>query len=148
MNNTRKEEIPVEPAREINLTIPMMPEMEIAASKTAEAVAETMRLDEDKTAEVSMALIEACLNSFEHSQSPDRKVYITFRVDDDSLTIILRDHGKGFDPDTVEVPDLREKLKPGVRKRGWGLKLMEGMMDSLVIDSGPHGTTITMIKKR
>jgi anti-sigma regulatory factor (Ser/Thr protein kinase) len=126
----------------------MIPDMEIAASKTAEAVAEVMRLDEDKTAEVSMALIEACLNSFEHSRSEDRKVYITFRVEDSELTIILRDNGAGFDPESVEKPDLERMLRPGIRKRGWGLKLMEGMMDSLTIESGPDGTVVTMKKKR
>ncbi len=137
-----------EPAKEINLTIPMIPDMEIAASKTAEAVAEVMRLDEDKTAEVLMALIEACLNSFEHSHSNDRKVYITFRVEDSELTIILRDKGSGFDPDKVEKPDLKRMLQPGIRKRGWGLKLMESMMDSVVIESGPGGTVVTMKKKK
>jgi anti-sigma regulatory factor (Ser/Thr protein kinase) len=140
--------VPTEPEKEINLTIPMIPDMEIAASRTAEAVAEVMELDEDKTAEVSMALIEACLNSFEHSHSEDRKVFITFRVQDEELTIILRDNGTGFDPGSVEEPDIVEKLKPGISKRGWGLKLMEKMMDSLVIDSGPDGTKITMTKKR
>jgi anti-sigma regulatory factor (Ser/Thr protein kinase) len=140
--------MPEEPDREIKLTIPMVPDMEIAASKTAEAVAEVMQLDEDKTAEVSMALIEACLNSFEHSHSDDRKVYITFRVKGDMLTIILRDRGAGFDPKSVEEPDLKKKLRPGIRKRGWGLKLMESMMDSIEIDSGSDGTVITMTKKK
>jgi anti-sigma regulatory factor (Ser/Thr protein kinase) len=140
--------MPDESDREIKLTIPMVPDMEIAASKTAEAVAEVMQLDEDKTAEVSMALIEACLNSFEHSQSEDRKVYITFRVKGNILTIVLRDHGAGFDPKSIEEPDLKKKLQPGISKRGWGLKLMESMMDSIEIDSGPDGTIITMTKKK
>ncbi len=137
-----------EPDKIINLTIPMVPDMEIAASKTAEAVAEVMNLEEDKTAEVSMALIEACLNSFEHSHSKDRKVYITFEVRSDLLTIKLRDSGAGFDPKKVEEPDIRKKLMPGIRKRGWGLKLMENMMDSIDIDTGPGGTTITMTKRK
>ena len=140
--------MPTEPYKEIHLTIPMVPDMELAACRTAEAVAEVMELDEDKAAEVSMALIEACLNSFEHSHSEDNTVYITFRLKDGELTIILRDHGVGFDPEQVEVPDIREKLKPGIRKRGWGLKLMEGMMDSVTIESSPGGTTITMTKKK
>ncbi len=148
MNNPRDEITHRESVKEINLTIPMMPDMEIAASRTAEAVAEVMNLDEEKTAEVSMALIEACLNSFEHSHSEDGKVYITFRVEDSELTIILQDHGTGFNPEEVEEPDLQRMLRPGIRKRGWGLKLMERMMDSLTIESGPGGTVVTMKKKR
>jgi anti-sigma regulatory factor (Ser/Thr protein kinase) len=137
-----------EPDKEVNLTIPMAPDMELAACKTAEAVTEVMDLDEEKAAEVAMAIIEACLNSFEHSGSKDKKVYITFRVKGEVLTIILRDRGRGFDPRTVEKPDLAKKLHPGIRKRGWGLTLMESMMDSVNINSGPNGTTITMIKKK
>ena len=136
------------PDKVIKLTIPILPDMEIAATRTAEAVAEAMQLDEEKTAEVSMAIIEACLNSFEHSESKDQKVYITFRVRNSELTIILEDRGSGFDPDSVEIPDLEKKLKPGISKRGWGLKLMQGMMDSIKIDSGPKGTKITMVKKK
>jgi anti-sigma regulatory factor (Ser/Thr protein kinase) len=137
-----------EPDKIVELTIPMLQNMELAASKTAEAVAEMMELDELKTAEVSMALIEACLNSFEHSNSKDRRVYITFKVEDAELRIILHDYGKGFDPSKVEEPHIDEKLKPGVSKRGWGLKLMEGMMDSVDVRSGPKGTTITMTKRK
>jgi len=134
------------PEREVKLTIPMLQNMELAASKTAEAVAEVMDLGEDKTAEVSMALIEACINSFEHSKSPDRQVYITFFLKDDRLEIVLRDLGTGFDPNEVEEPSLDRKLSHGARKRGWGLKLMENMMDSVNIESGKNGTSITMIK--
>ena len=137
-----------EPEKEIHLTIPMLQNMELAATKTAEAVAEVMQLDEEKTTEVSMAILEACLNSFEHSRSEDKNVYITFRVKEDRLLIILKDYGGGFDPSKLEEPKMENKLKPGVRKRGWGLKLMESMMDSVEIESGPQGTTITMTKKK
>ncbi|MCX6641567.1 MAG: ATP-binding protein [bacterium] len=140
--------MPKEPDRVVELILPMLPDMEIAATRTAEAVAEMMQLDADKTAEVSMALIEACLNSFEHSQSVDRKVFITFRVAGDELQIILKDHGVGFDPTQVEAPVIEKKLHSGARKRGWGLRLMESMMDSVKFESGPDGTTITMIKKK
>ena len=140
--------MPKEPEKEIHLTIPMLQNMELAATKTAEAVAEVMHLDEEKITEVSMAIIEACLNSFEHSRSEDKNVYITFRVKEDLLLIVLRDYGGGFDPSKLEEPKMEEKLKTGVRKRGWGLKLMESMMDSVEIESSSQGTTITMTKKK
>ena len=140
--------MPKEPEKEIHLTIPMLQNMELAATKTAEAVAEVMHLDEEKITEVSMAIIEACLNSFEHSRSEDKNVYITFTVKEEQLLIVLRDYGGGFDPSKLEEPKMEEKLKTGVRKRGWGLKLMESMMDSVEIESSSQGTTITMTKKK
>ncbi|NIO29551.1 MAG: hypothetical protein GTO29_13470 [Candidatus Latescibacteria bacterium] len=79
----------------VELTTPILQNMELAACRTAEAVAEVMEFGEDKSAEVAMALIEACLNSFEHSRSKDKKVYITFLLEDGILKIILRDRGRG-----------------------------------------------------
>ena len=51
----------------VELTLPVMQDMELAATKTAEVIAKRMDLDGEKTAEISMALIEACINAFEHS---------------------------------------------------------------------------------
>jgi len=39
------------------------------------------------------------------------------------------------------------KLKAD-RKRGWGLKIIKGLMDEVEIDSGPRGTTVVMSKSR
>ena len=55
----------------VELTLPVMQDMELAATKTAEVIAKRMDLDGEKTAEISMALIEACINAFEHSKSKD-----------------------------------------------------------------------------
>ena len=53
----------------VELTIPILQDMELAATNTAEVVAKHMGLSEEKTAEISMALIEATINAFEHSES-------------------------------------------------------------------------------
>ena len=134
--------------QEVDLTIPMLQNFELAATRVAEALAEVMAFDEEKRDEVSMALLEACINSFEHSRSEDRKVYIRFFAEDEQLKIVIRDFGGGFDPNRVEKPEIEEKMHPGVRKRGWGLKLMESLMDSVDIQSSEHGTTVTMIKRK
>ena len=124
-----------------------MPSMELAASKTAQAVADYLNLDEEKTAEVTMALIEACINAFEHGKGLDNNVYIKFILKEDALIIEIKDKGKGFDSSDVEVPEIEKKIH-SKRKRGWGLQLMRELMDEVEIDSGADGTTITMTKKR
>ena len=137
--------------REVTLTLPMLPDMEIAASKTATAMAEYMKMGSDKIDEVRMAVVEACINSFEHSHANDRKVYITFAVlgdeEPERLQISIHDTGVGFRPERVEVPKIEEKLK-AARKRGWGLKIIEGLMDEVDIQSSVDGTTIVMSKMR
>ncbi len=129
----------------------MLPDMEIAASKTATAMAEFMRMSSDKIDEVRMAVVEACINSFEHSQAADRKVYITFSVLGDEepeiLQIVLRDTGVGFDPELVAMPTIEEKIK-AESKRGWGLQIIQGLMDEVRISSNEQGTKIVMAKHR
>jgi serine/threonine-protein kinase RsbW len=137
--------------REVTLTLPMLPDMEIAASKTATALAEFMEMSSDKIDEVRMAVVEACINSFEHSHASDQKVRIEFAVLGDSepekLQITITDSGIGFSPEDVEEPIIAEKLK-AARKRGWGLKIIKGLMDEVEIRSGPTGTTVVMSKSR
>jgi anti-sigma regulatory factor (Ser/Thr protein kinase) len=137
--------------REVNLTLPMLPDMEIAASKTATAMAEFMEMSSDKIDEVRMAVVEACINSFEHSAAADSKVYVTFVVrggdEAERLEITIRDKGVGFEPNAVEEPKIEEKLK-ATRKRGWGLKIIDGLMDEVEIRSDATGTAIVMSKYR
>jgi serine/threonine-protein kinase RsbW len=135
--------------REVTLTLPMLPDMEIAASKTATALAEFMEMSSDKIDEVRMAVVEACINSFEHSQADDRKVEIQFAVlgndEPERLQITIRDSGVGFTPESLVKPRIEDKLK-AASKRGWGLTIIKGLMDEVDIHSGPGGTTVVMSK--
>lgn len=137
--------------REVTLTLPMLPDMEIAASKTATAMAEYMNMTPDRIDEVRMAVVEACINAIEHSGAPDRKVHITFAILGDpvpeKLQIEISDLGVGFELDQVEEPKIEEKLKAN-RKRGWGLKIIEGLMDEVEFVTGGRGTTVRMTKSR
>ena len=65
---------------EVELIIPMLPDMEITATQTACSVAQYMKFDPDRIDEVKMALIEAIINAFEHSKSQDGKVRIKFVI--------------------------------------------------------------------
>jgi serine/threonine-protein kinase RsbW len=133
--------------REINLTIPMEPDMEMAAIQTAEAVLRFMAFSDEQIDEVKHAMIEGCINAFEHSASAEKKVYLRFLMNRDELLVEIQDFGQGFEVERVPRPAMAEKLG-GSHKRGWGLMLMESLMDSVEIASGPAGTTITMVKKK
>ena len=131
----------------VELTIPIIQDMELAATNTAEVVAKHMGLSEEKTAEMSMALIEATINAFEHSESKSSNVEIHFIIQADTLIIKVSDRGKGFDKSTVEIPNIEEKLSSDY-KRGWGLQLIQELMDTVEFESTNDGTTVTMTKKK
>ena len=132
--------------KEVDLVIPMLPNIEVAATKTAVAVAEYMNFNTDQIDELQLALIEACINAFEHSKSNDSKLYIKFVMNENELTVIIKDNGKGFDMNKIDkTPDIKEKLKSDY-KRGWGIMLIKNLMDKVEIKSNSEGTTLIMTK--
>ena len=132
--------------RSIKLKLPAIPDIELAATKTSEIVAKHMKLSKDQSAEINMALIEACINAFEHSKSKD-EIYVEFIVEKESLTIKVMDKGVGFDASKVKIPQIEKKIK-SKRKRGWGLKLINELMDSVEWESSEKGTIVTMKKMK
>jgi serine/threonine-protein kinase RsbW len=141
--------------REVHLTIPVAPEMEIAATAQVAALGEWMELGRDKIDEVKMAVVEACINAFEHSGTPDHKVELKFRVGSERagdgrrtyLEVDVLDNGHGFDPSRVTAPEIGQKLR-APHKRGWGLRIIRSLMDDVRIESGERGTMIVMRKYR
>jgi serine/threonine-protein kinase RsbW len=136
-------------AREISLTIPVAPDMEIVATAQAAAVGEFIEMPRDKIDEVKLALVEACINAFEHAQARDDRVHLTFRVGQEDarefLEVEVLDQGKGFDQKSIETPSA-EKTFSGRQKRGWGLQIIRSLMDSVAISSSEEGTRILMRK--
>ena len=130
----------------VELKLPVLPDMELSATKTAEIVAKHMELSEEKSAEISMALIEACINAFEHSES-NKQIEIHFRIKGDELEIQVTDKGKGFDESKVKIPKIEEKIGSD-HKRGWGHLLIKELMDTVEFESSSEGTTVTMTKKK
>ena len=60
-------------AKRVILTIPMYRDMELAAAKTASVLAELMDFGEGEVEEIQLAIIETCINAFEHSRSDDQE---------------------------------------------------------------------------
>ena len=139
------------PLREVKLMLPMAPDMELLASQLAASIASWMDMSAERVGEVEMAVVEACINAFEHSHSAERRVDITFRVfgggDPERLEIQVHDQGVGFVPGEFGNAQVERKLVGG-KKRGWGLRIIQGLMDDVRILSGSEGTTVVMSKSR
>jgi serine/threonine-protein kinase RsbW len=129
----------------VELKLPILPNMELIATQTADIIANHMRLSEEQAGEITMALIEACINAFEHSKT-DSNVFIHFIIEEDSLVVKVIDLGIGFDKTKVEIPKIENKIGKDERKRGWGLQLIQELMDSVEFESNADGTTVTMKK--
>tara|TARA_B100000963_G_scaffold336516_1_gene331623 strand:- start:186 stop:608 length:423 start_codon:yes stop_codon:yes gene_type:complete len=130
----------------VELKLPILKDMELVATHTSDVVAKHMNLSEEKSAEISMALIEACINAFEHSETKE-DIYIHFIISDENLTIKVIDKGVGFDASAIELPNIDQKITDE-RKRGWGLMLIKELMDNVDYESDNTGTTLTMTKNK
>jgi serine/threonine-protein kinase RsbW len=130
----------------VDLTIPMMPDMELTAITVAESLGVFIGLDTEKIDEVKMALIEACINAFEHSKSSERRINLNFQISDRGMVISISDGGQGFDLQEA-LERIEEKRNKG-EKRGWGLTLMSELMDEVEVDSSEEGTLVKMTKYR
>ncbi len=139
--------------KEVTVTLRMAPEMELEACEKASAVAESMSMSPDKIDEVKMAVIEACLNACEHSKAERREIEMVFSIlgvdEPESLQITVRDGGVGFGTEEGDKPGAGDEKESNVlHKRGWGLQIIEGLMDEVLIESGSSGTTVVMVKAR
>ena len=132
------------------LTIPMYPDMELAAAKTGSALAELKDFNEEALEEIQLAIIETCINASEHSQSDDKEVHIQFLVTDDELQVKISDRGVGITADTLDGTRLlgTPTLHADLRKRGRGLQIIRALMDEVIIESSPNGTTVSFTKKK
>ena len=131
----------------VELKLPILKNMELIATQTAEVVSKHMNLSEEKSGEISMAIIEACINAFEHSNSKE-EIFIHFIISETSLTVKVIDHGVGFDATKVAIPDIDSKINTKERKRGWGVMLIKELMDYVHFTSDSSGTTLTMVKNK
>ena len=136
------------PERQMELTLPMVPDIEIAAARAAGNLARELGMPSESIDEIAHAMIEACINAREHSGSQDRRIYVkitgtSLGEGNSRLDIWITDHGRGFN--VTEARSRRQQLG-AVHKRGWGLQIIEAHMDEVSITTSEDGTTIHMVK--
>ncbi|HVR38090.1 MAG TPA: ATP-binding protein [Thermoanaerobaculia bacterium] len=134
--------------RQMELTLPMIPDIEIAAARAAGNLARELGMSTEKIDEMTHAIIEACINAREHSGSEDRRIYVRFVGTSPSegnprIDVWITDHGRGFN--VSEARTRRKTLGPA-HKRGWGLQIIEAHMDEVDISTTAEGTTLHMVK--
>jgi serine phosphatase RsbU (regulator of sigma subunit)/anti-sigma regulatory factor (Ser/Thr protein kinase) len=102
---------------------------------------EPARLERLKT-----AVAEATMNAMEHGNEyrPDSKVGIRVVHRADSVRIRIRDRGEAGELPDPEVPDLEAKLEGRQRPRGWGLFLIEKMVDEARVETDAQGRTLEL----
>ena len=123
---------------EFELVLPIKGETEVVAARVAEEVAAYASLDKDTVDRLKMAIIEACINAFEHSGSESGKVRLRYVLSPQKIELFVEDDGKGFRAGAAGSEPQRN--------RGWGLKLIRELVDDVDVITGDTGTTVRMVK--
>jgi serine/threonine-protein kinase RsbW len=123
---------------EYEIVIPMGDETELVAAHTLEEIAKRHGFKSHDINQIKTALVEACINAAEHSHSPDGRTNLKFTVRPNSLNITVANRG-------LRLTDAAKPAADSPR-RGWGLKLIEKLMDDVRIDQTDDGTRISMTK--
>ncbi|MFC1855096.1 ATP-binding protein [Thermodesulfobacteriota bacterium] len=134
----------------IELKIPSEFGYEKIAMSTVASIAGEFGFSADKIEDIKTALSEACINAIEHGNqlSEDKNVIVAFRVAKDALIIDVIDEGmsKGFKVE--HTPDIKEKLAGEIETRGWGLFLIERLVDDVkVVNETGDASQLRMIIK-
>lgn len=112
--------------------------------------AEAAGLDARSVEGVELAVDEACSNIIEHAYGGEGRgdIEVTYRIDGDGLTVLLRDYGQPFDTDRVPEPDLQAPLEDR-DAGGLGLHFIRQLMDQVRFEfTAGSGNVLTMVKRR
>ncbi len=112
-------------------------------------VAEKVGFDDEDVGKIELACDEACTNVIKHAysdRSQHQSLDIAIKLDYQKLTLIVTDHGKGFDPQAIKIPDMKEYLAE-LKVGGLGIYLMKTLMDEVTYDIKPGlHNQVSMVK--
>jgi DNA-binding response OmpR family regulator len=105
--------------------------------------------------DLKQAVMEMGGNAIEwgHRKNADLVLRITYRIDTESITLIIEDQGPGFNPgnlphaasdeDPIGHIELRNEL--GLREGGFGIMLARGLVDDFRYND--RGNIVTLVKR-
>ncbi len=128
----------------IDLSVPSRLGLEQVAVDATAALAKLMGFSEDRIEDLKTAVEEACINSIEHGNKENSsiKVLVELTADESKLQVDIHDHGKQI-RQHIEKPDIDAKMAGKQTTRGWGLFLIQELMDEVEFDWSPETGNVT-----
>ena len=114
--------------------------------RVAEAV-EGLDLPGPRLENLKTAVSEAAMNAIEHGNEGNAELPVGVQVllSEDDLRVLIRDFGGGQEIPEAETPDIEAKLAGLQKPRGWGLFLIQNMVDKMEVTSDEVHHTIELV---
>ena len=114
--------------------------------RVAEAV-QGLDLPAPRLENLKTAVSEAAMNAIEHGNQGDASLAVGVQVllSDDDLRVLIRDFGGGQEIPEAETPDIEAKLAGLQKPRGWGLFLIQNMVDEMQVSSDDLHHTVELV---
>lgn len=130
----------------VELHIPSILGYEKVAMDTATSVARDMGFAKDRISDLRTAVGEACLNAIEHGNKQDAssQVLVTLTSDALGLQVDVDDLGGGIAA-TPNTPDMAAKMAGREVSRGWGMFLIQNLVDEAAFEQSPGGGNRTRL---
>lgn len=99
-----------------------------------------MGFSEEEIYQIELAVDEACANIINHAYigelNSEENINVAVVKKSDRVEITIADKGIGFDPDSLETPNMDEYLKR-MRPGGLGVHLIKTLMDKVTFHIDP-----------
>lgn len=112
-----------------------------------ERISKMMKFSADECDSIAIAVTEAVNNAIIHGnkQDPQKRVYLNISVENNTLKVIVKDEGKGFNLEGLPDPLDPENL---LKESGRGIFILKSLMDDVSFVFSRNGTTLTLTKHK
>jgi serine phosphatase RsbU (regulator of sigma subunit)/anti-sigma regulatory factor (Ser/Thr protein kinase) len=131
----------------LSFEIDSRPGNERAAMERVAAAVEPLGLEPRRLEQLKTAVSEAALNAIEHGNQGREELPVEVEVEATGgvLTVRIGDEGLGGPVGEPETPDLDAKLAGLQKPRGWGLFLIENMVDEVRVSDADGRHTVELV---
>lgn len=135
----------------VRLELPSVFDMVDLVQAVCDHLTKHLGLDDDSQHWVGVAVRESVINAIKHGNGGDASKFVDVEfamepaTSPSRFTVTVRDHGAGFDPDTLPDPLAPENL---LKSSGRGIFFMRNFMDDVVIRrAAGGGMEVRMVKR-
>jgi len=120
----------------------------MASERVAEALV-PLGLPPERLEKLKTAVAEAAMNAIEHGNDSNAELPVDVSVQAGAGEVAVRitDRGGGRPMAEAETPDLEAKLEGKQKPRGWGLFLIQAMVDDVRVEDDGSDHTIELVMR-